>query len=106
MDNDNDFVTHAECYQTSQSIIKELSKQGLALYGQDGRGGIQHDMTITKEIVERIEDVLNGKDIIEVNNKLTGVDWAKILAAVITTSGLVLIGFLQFVLPLMMKGGG
>lgn len=111
VNNDDEYVTHAECISSRKEVFTvitnihdEVQKHGKALYGDDGRGGIQHDMTVTKETVGRIEDTLNGKDVIEVNRNLNGSDWAKIIAAIITTTGLVLIGFLQFVLPLMTRG--
>jgi len=59
-DGDN-YVTRAEFTATSGSIFEELAKHGLALYGEDGRGGIQHDISEMKTCLTSIEKFLNNK---------------------------------------------
>jgi len=44
-DDGDNYVTRAECTRTSGQILEELSKHGRALYGEDGRGGIQKDIS-------------------------------------------------------------
>jgi len=103
MDNDDKYVTRDMCAMRTKELSDDIKKQGWALYGKDGRGGMQHDLTKIASSILRIEDKVNNG--IKVNHTLKGADWAKIIAAVITTSGVVLIAFLQFVLPLMMGSG-
>jgi len=50
----DDYVTRTECARTSGQIFEELSKHGLALYGEDGRGGIQRDVSRMSQALETI----------------------------------------------------
>ncbi len=68
-DNDGDggsgasgYVTRAECARTSDHIFEELSKHGLALYGEDGRGGIQKDVAKMSLNLASIEKSLKSKE--------------------------------------------
>ncbi len=70
-DNDNDgdgisgasgYMTRAECARTSGHILEELSKHGLALYGEDGRGGMQKDVATISLILSSIEKSLKSKE--------------------------------------------
>jgi len=53
-DNGDNYVTRAECAATSSRIFDELSKHGRALYGTDGRGGIQKDISKMSSALEAI----------------------------------------------------
>ena len=50
----DDYVTRIECARTSGRIFEELSKHGLALYGEDGRGGMQRDISRMSLALEAI----------------------------------------------------
>ena len=109
MGND-EFVKEATCLERTKHMMDSLNnvaektdKFDQALFGEDGRGGMQHEMTNIANSVTNIEEKLNNG--IEVNGTLNGAAWAKIIVAVIGTSGLVVIGFLQYVLPYIMRGG-
>jgi len=52
MDND-DFVTQSECAGRVKGLSTEIGKQSLALFGEDGRGGMQRDIT---RILTMLED--------------------------------------------------
>ena len=52
--NGDNYVTRAECAATSGRIFDELARHGLALYGEDGRGGIQRDISRMSLALEAI----------------------------------------------------
>lgn len=90
--NDGDFVTRAECVASRKEVVSlvtnirdDVRKHGKALYGDDGRGGIQRDMTITKDTVERIEETLNGKKELVVRNKEISVKRLMVYITVVCT---------------------
>lgn len=56
------YVTTDECARTSGHIFEELSKHGLALYGEDGRGGMQKDMSKMSSALTSIEKSLKDKE--------------------------------------------
>jgi len=59
---DNDipihYVTRSECARTYNEINEKMTRQNLALFGPDGRGGIQNDITNINGDIKDIKTTL------------------------------------------------
>lgn len=107
-DNDNDggvgsgvsgYMTRAECGRSSGHILEELSKHGLALYGEDGRGGIQKDVSKMSLALTSIEKSLKKKENnVTVSNELSTTRLAAYVVAGAGIIGPVVLLFTQAVL--------
>jgi len=89
MDNEDKFVTQSECATSRKemftlvtNIHDDVKKHGKALYGDDGREGMQKDVT---EILTKLS---NG----EIKSSLTFSE--KALIAVISVSGSVIVALI------------
>lgn len=97
--NGDDYVTRAECALTSGRIFEELTKHGLALYGEDGRGGIQHDISKMRTCLNSIEETLNNKKTTTIlSSELSTRKLIAIVAAVAGILGPITLAIVQFLL--------
>lgn len=80
------YMTSAECARTSGHIFEELSKHGLALYGEDGRGGIQKDVAKMILNLGSIEKLLKKKEnAATVSNELSS---KRLIAYIVAGAGI------------------
>ena len=79
---DDKYVTRDECAMRTKDLSDDIRKQGLALYGNDGRGGMQRDITKILTVLE------NG----EVKSSLKGSD--KLIVALITVVGSIVVALI------------
>jgi len=89
MPNDDEYVTRDECAAGRKEVITlvttihdDVKKHGKALYGDDGRGGVQKDVT---EILTKLS---NG----EIKSSLTFTE--KAVIAAISVSGSVIVALI------------
>jgi len=86
-DGDNDhYITRPECAATSGRIFDELARHGLALYGKDGRGGIQGDISKMSSTLASIEKSLRNKQ--EVTTKSNELSTRRLIAYVAAIAGI------------------
>jgi len=98
-DDGDNYVTRAECAATSGRIFEELAKHGLALYGGDGRGGIQHDISEMKVSLTSIEKTLNNKKAgVAISKELGTRRFYAYIAAVAGISGPIMLLIMEFLL--------
>jgi len=81
-------VTRAECAATSGRIFDELARHGLALYGKDGRGGIQRDISRMSSALEAIAT----------SNQLSTKKLIAYVAAIAGISGPIMLLLVEFLL--------
>jgi len=86
--NNDDNVTRAECAATSGRIFDELARHGLALYGKDGRGGIQRDISRMSSALEAIAT----------SNQLSTKKLIAYVAAIAGISGPIMLLLVEFLL--------
>ncbi len=86
MDKKN-YMTADECARTSGHIFEELSKHGLALYGKDGRGGMQKDMSTMSSALSSIEKSLKDKETTTTESK--ELSTRRLIAYVIAGAGII-----------------
>jgi len=87
MDKDGDYMTTSECARASGRIFEELSKHSLALYGKDGRGGMQKDMSKMSSALASIEKSLKDKEITTTASK--ELSTRRLIAYVIAGAGII-----------------
>lgn len=98
-DNGDDYMTRAECLRTSGQIFEELSRHGLALYGKDGRGGIQRDISKMSSALASIEKSLKNKqEVIATSNQLSTRRLIAYVAAIAGISGPIMLLLVEFLL--------
>lgn len=103
---DDEFVRTVDCERHVRDLKSELKKQGLALFGQDGRGGIQHDITTMRASVERVEKRLNGETEIEIKREEISVKRLVAYMTVICTIITVVLGPIVVVIAQRIMNGG
>ena len=92
-------MTRAEFTVISGSIFEELAKHGLALYGKDGRGGIQYDISEMKASLTSIEKALNNKkEGVTISKELGTRRFYAYIAAVAGISGPIMLLIVEFLL--------
>lgn len=81
----DDYVTRAEFTRERGAIFEELARHGLALYGRDGRGGIQKDISNMSSALDSIERSLKKSQ----EAKITSIDLSnkKLIAYVAAIAG-------------------
>lgn len=52
MGNDEKYVTENVCAMRTKELSDDIKKQGRALFGSDGRGGMQRDITKILTVLE------------------------------------------------------
>lgn len=93
------YVTRTEFTATSASIFEELTKHGLALYGRDGRGGIQHDISEMKSSLTSIEKSINDKKkATDTSHELGTRRFYAYIAAIAGISGPIMLLIVEFLL--------
>lgn len=98
-DDGDDYVTRAEFARERSSIFDELAKHGLALYGEDGRGGIQHDISEMRTSLTSIEKNLNKqKKGVAISKELGTRRFYAYVAAVAGISGPIMLLIVEFLL--------
>jgi len=98
-DNGDNYVTRAECAATSGRIFDELARHGLALYGEDGRGGIQRDISKMSSALASIEKSLKEKqEVIAASNQLSTKRLIAYVAAIAGISGPIALLLVEYLL--------
>jgi len=102
MSNNNDgdnYVTRAEFTRERGSIFEELARHGLALYGKDGRGGIQRDISKMSSALVSIENSLKETQEAIVNsNELSTKKLIAYVAAIAGVSGPIMYLIVEYLL--------
>ena len=98
----DDYVTRAEFTRERGAIFEELARHGLALYGEDGRGGIQHDISEMKTSLTSIEkNLINKKDGLAISKELGTRRFYAYIAAIAGISGPIMLLIVEFLLNLL-----
>ncbi|GAH42935.1 unnamed protein product [marine sediment metagenome] len=98
-DDGDNYVTRAECAATSGRIFEELARHGLALYGKDGRGGIQRDISRMSSALASIEKSLKDKqEMIVTSKELSNKKLIAYVAAIAGISGPIMLLLVEFLM--------